>query len=198
MPPAKGDLTATKAILGLFVSEPSTAMNIKARLRREYPHAGWSPSIVNTTIPSLVDQKFIVLVRAGSKPSEHFYEATDSGVAEFKRWMAESPRAPEPLRDPFLVWIRHSTEDELPKLITLAREQEEEASVELEKARERLNRERERGNLDSADWNGRVRYMVLSRMALAWNSRVELAKDLRLNLRQGYDKHMRMPGDDDA
>ncbi len=201
MPPAKGELTATKAILGLFVTEPSTTKNIRARLRREFPHAVWSASIVSTTIPALVGQGLIVLVREGSKPSEHFYEATEKGIAEFRRWMAESPRAPSPLRDSFVVWIANSKEDELPELLTAVREKEEEAYAELDAAQRRLRIERDLGSLGRAngsDWNGRMRYAVLSHMAAAWNARVELAKNMRLNLTQGHHRHKRLPQDDDA
>jgi DNA-binding PadR family transcriptional regulator len=194
MPPPKGDLTATKAILGMFLDGPSTTKNIKARLRREHPHGAWSTSIVNTTIPALVKQKLIMCVFEGSKPAEHCYEITKKGIDEFRAWMAEASRAPPPLRDPFLVWIGNSTEDELPLLIATARQHEETAQVAFDKAQERLNIERERGNLgpaDGSDYNGLIRNAILSQRVEDWNSRVELAKHLRLNLTQGHDKHRR-------
>lgn len=200
MPPPKGELPAIKAILGLFVAEPSTGKNIKARLRREHPNASWSPSIVNQTIPVLVERKLIVCVRKGAKADQHFYRATRAGVEDFKSWMAVTPRAPLPLRDSFVVWMDHSTEEELPELLTAAREQEETALAELDHAQMRLNAERERGHFgpaDGSDWNGRVRYAILSRRVMVLNCRAELAKDLRLNLTQGHDLHKRMPGDDD-
>jgi DNA-binding PadR family transcriptional regulator len=201
MPTPRGDLPATKAILGLFVAEPSTAKNVKARLRREHPKAAWSRSIVNTTVRALVEQDLIVLVHKGRKPDMHFYEATDKGITEFRRWLAEEARAPVPLRDAFIVWMDHSTEDELPELLTVAREQEETALGELDKAQERMNVERERGRLgpaDGSDWNGRMRYAVLSRRVKLCNAQAELAKDFRLNLMQGYHMHRQMPEDDDG
>jgi DNA-binding PadR family transcriptional regulator len=198
MPPPQGELTATKAILGLFIAEPSTTQNIKIRLRREFPTAGWSRSIVNKTVPALVRQGLIVMVSEGSKPSEHFYEATVKGVDEFERWLAETPAAPAPLRDSFLIWLANSTEEALPRMLSIARKQEEAADVELQRARQRLNHERDLGSLDPADWNGRVQYTVLSLMALTWNFRVECAKSVRLNLTQGHNRHMRLPDDNDA
>lgn len=198
MPPPKGELTAAKAILGLFIAEPSTTENIKARLRREFPTAGWGPSLVNTTVPALVEQGLIVMVREGSKPSEHFYEASEKGIEEFARWLAGVMGAPPLLRDSFVIWLANSTEEDLPRMLTIARRQEEAADIELQKAQRRLNNERDLGRLDPADWNGRARYTVLSLMALAWNFRVEFARSVRLNLTQGHNMHTRLPEDDDA
>lgn len=189
------------AILGLFIEEPSTTENIKLRLRRRYPHAAWSASIVNTTVPALVNQRLIVRVREGKKASEHFHEATDRGIAEFAQWMAESQRAPVPLRDPFLVWLENSTEADLPALLSTARRQEEIAVAEHEMAQRRLNRKRDLGNLGPADgsnWNGRVQYAILSHMAAWWDTQAQLAKNLRLNLTQGRDRHKRELGGEDA
>lgn len=198
MPPPKGELTATKAILGLFVAEPSTCQNIKTRLRSEYPTAKWSPSIVNITIPALVKQGLIVMLSEGSKPSEHFYKATEKGIDEFARWLTETLPGPAPLRDSFLVWLANSTEESLPRMLTIARKQEIAAEAELLKAQQRLNNERSLGGLDPAEWSGRARYTVLSLMVLTWNFRVEFAKSMRLNLTQGHNRHMRLPDDDDA
>jgi DNA-binding PadR family transcriptional regulator len=198
MPPPRGELTAAKAILGLFVAEPSTTKNIKTRLRREFPTARWSPSIVNNTVPALVRQGLIVMVLEGSKPSEHFYEATEKGVDEFARWLVETPAAPAPLRDAFLFWLANSTEEDLPRMLSFARKQEGAAEIELQKARQRLNHERDLGTLDAADWNGRAQYTVLALTALTWNFRVEFAKIVRLSLTQGHNMHTRLPDDDDA
>jgi DNA-binding PadR family transcriptional regulator len=192
MPPPKGQLSASMAILSLFVSEPSTAKNITSRLRREFPNDAWSPSIVNTTIPNLVEQGVIVRVREGRKPSEHFYEATDEGISECRRELAKSSRAVPQLRDPFLVWFAHSTEDELDRLLTVAREREETAIKQIETARLRLNIERDIGNLgpaDGSDWSGWARYTVLNYRIKALNYEARLAKSLRLSLTQGHDLH---------
>lgn len=199
MPPAKGDLHAIKAILGLFVIEPSTPANVKARLRREFPHAAWSRGIVNTSVVSLERKREIELLQEGSKPSENFYRATDLGVREFKRWMVESARAPAPLRDSLLFWIAHSSPRDLPLLLSVARAREEVALAEEAEAQRRLNAERARGRLGSADgsdWAGRIRYMVLSHAVEAWSCEVQLAKSVRLNLTQGTDMHEALPLDD--
>jgi DNA-binding PadR family transcriptional regulator len=196
MPPAKGDLHAIKAILGLFVIEPGTPDNVKARLRREYPHAAWSRGIVYTSVASLLRKREIERVHEGFKPSQHFYRATDLGVREFKRWMVESSHAPAPLRDSFLLWIAHSTERDLPLLLSIARMQEEGALVEEAEAQRRLNAARRLGDLgpaDGSDWNGRVHYTVLSHAVKAWNCRAQLAKSIRLNLTQGTDMHEAIP-----
>lgn len=198
MPPPKGELTATKAILGLFVAEPSTCQNIKTRLRLQFPTARWSPSIVNTTIPALVRQELIVMLSEGSKPSEHLYKATEKGIDEFARWLADTAPGPAPLRDSFLVWLANSTEESLSRMLTLARKQEVAAEAELLKAQQRLNNERSLGGLDPAEWSGRAQYTILSLTALTWNFRVEFAKSLRLNLTQGQNRHARLPDDDDA
>ncbi len=199
MPPAKGDLHAIKVVLGLFVIEPGTPENVKARMRREFPHAVWSRGIVNTSVASLLRKREIERVCEGRKPSQHFYRVTDLGAREFKRWMVESARAPAPLRDSFLLWITHSTERDLPLLLSIARAQEEAALAEEAEAQKRLNAERGRGRLgpaDGSDWNGRIRYTVLSHAVEAWSYRARLAKSIRLNLTQGTDIHEAIPLDD--
>jgi DNA-binding PadR family transcriptional regulator len=200
MPPAKGDLSALMAILSLLVGGPESRSGIRSRLRREFPSGNWSRSIVDSSLPSLLEKGSVVLVGSGEEPSEEIYEASARGVDEFREWMRGSARAPLPLRDSFLLWIEHSTEAELPSLIQAAREMEEAAKAEFDEARRRLNSERVLGNLgppDGSDWTGRMRYAVLSETVVIWHQRAARLKSLRLRLSQGYSKHAEIPVDDD-
>ncbi len=201
MPPAKGSLAANKAILSLFLAGPETHSNIKARLRREYGDARWSRSIVNSSIPALAEQGHVRLLREGEKRADDLYEITKQGVGEFRRYMRESPRAPAPLREPLQLWIEHSTPDELPVLLSVIRETELAASSELEAAQLRLHNDRALGKLgpkDGSDWNGRMRYAVLSDRVLYWQQRVERCMGLRQMLTGGRNMHSRRPAADHA
>ena len=75
--PPKGNLAAIKVILSLLLDGPETHASIKKRLRREYPHAGWSRSIVNVSLPALVAQGLIVLIGSGERRGDDLYEITD-------------------------------------------------------------------------------------------------------------------------
>jgi DNA-binding PadR family transcriptional regulator len=199
MPPAKGNLAAIKAILGLFLDGPETQGNIRARMRREYTDAHWSRSIVDAGIPALVAQGLIALIASGERPKENVYEITAEGIAEFKRWIRESPRAPMPMREPLQLWIEHSTPDELPVLLAVIKETEEAAFAEVRAAQRRINSDRTMGKLgppDSSEWNGRLRYAILSDKVLYWQQRAARCKNLRKILQGGHNMHEREPAGD--
>jgi DNA-binding PadR family transcriptional regulator len=198
-PPPKGNLAAIKAILSLFLDGPDTHAGIKDRLRREFPHASWSRSIVNSSLPALVTQGLIVLIASGEQRGEDLYEITEAGIADFRRWMREAPRSTGPLREPLQVWIEHSTPDELPHVLAVVRETEREATKKVAEAQKHLNSERTLGRLgpaDGSDYPGRVRYAMLTDTVKYWEARVNRCKVLRMNLRGGRDMHTRRPVDD--
>ncbi len=199
MPPAKGNLAAIKAILSLFLDGPETQANIRARLRKEYAHANWSRSIVDAAIPALLGQGLITLIASGERPADSIYQITDNGVEAFKRYIRDTPRAPVPMRDPLQLWIEHSTRDELPVLLAVIKETERAATDEVDAAQKRINSERVLGRLgpsDGSDWNGRVRYALLSDRVRYWQARVARCIHLRKDLIEGRNMHRRSSGDD--
>lgn len=197
--PPKGNLTAIKVILSLLLDGPETHANITKRLRREYPHAGWSRSIVYASLPALVAQGLIVLIGQGDRRGDDLYEITDAGIAEFERWARETSRSVGPLRDPLQGWIENAKPEELPAVIATVRTVELEATTKVSEAQAHLNSERQLGRLgprDGSDYEGRLRYAVLADSVLYWEQRVTRYKVLRENLRGNRDKHRRRPADD--
>jgi DNA-binding PadR family transcriptional regulator len=197
--PPKGNLAAIKVILSLLLDGPETHANIKKRLRHEYPHASWSRSIVNVSLPALVAQGLIVLIGSGARRGEDLYEITEDGLAEFRRWARETSRSVGPLRDPLQGWIANSKPEELPRVIATVREVELEASEELFAAQQRLNSERTLGRCgpsDGSDYQGRVHYAILMDSVKYWEQRITRCKQLRQNLRGNHNLHQRRPADD--
>jgi DNA-binding PadR family transcriptional regulator len=198
MPPVKGNLAATQAILSLFLDGPDTLRSVRRRLRQEYADARWSRTIVDSSIPALVAQGLLGLIETGAKPGDSLFEITEQGVSEFKKWMRESPRAPAPIREPLQLWIEHSTPDELPALLAVIRESETAVGHEIEVAKRRFDAEWRRGRFgpaDSSDWNGRIRYAIFGDKVLYWNHRLERLKHLRKILKGDRDKHRRTPAE---
>jgi DNA-binding PadR family transcriptional regulator len=197
MPPPKGHLSAYQAVLSLFAAGPETQSNIRRRLREEYESANWSRSVVDAAVPALVAQGLLVLVTAGTKPAESVYEITADGIEAFNRHLRDTPRVPEPLRDPLQLWIEHSTRAELPVILAVIKENETVARKEVDAAQKRLNSERTLGRLGPAngsDWNGRVRNTVLSDRVRYWQGRVARCINLRRDLMGGHNLHR--PADD--
>jgi hypothetical protein len=201
MPPSsKGNLAATKAILSLFADGPDTHAGVKVRLRLAFPHASWSRSIVNNTLPALVTQGHLLLVEPGKTRGDDLYEITEAGMAEFRRWMREAPRSTGPMREPLELWIEHSSPEELPRVLAVVSENEQEAAQKANEAYKRLNRERALGRLgpaDGSDYRGRVRYAMLANTVRYWEQRVDRCKTLRMDLRADRDLHRRRPTKDD-
>jgi DNA-binding PadR family transcriptional regulator len=197
--PSKGNLSAIKVVLSLLLDGPATHASIKKRLRLEYPHADWSRSIVNVSLPALVAQGLIVLIGSGARRGDDLYEITDDGIVEFRQWAREAGRAVGPLRDALQGWIENSNPEELPRVIATVREVELEASAKLSEAQAFLNSERQLGRCgppDGSDYQGRVHYAVLMDSVKYWDQRVARCKLLRANLRGNRDLHLRRPADD--
>ncbi len=202
MAPAKGDLTASMAILGLLIQQPDTPSHVRTRLAREFPHGRWSRSIAYNDVRSLVRQGLIRQIRAGEKHSEDIYEVTSEGRAALKEWVSDAAKAPRPVRDAMLLWLEHSDESELPELLQVVREVEEIARAEFEAAQTRLNTERTLGNLgpaDGSDWHGRMRDAVLSELVLMCGERARRLMRLRQKLlNQGRELHTQAAADGDG
>jgi len=194
--PPKGHLAAIKAILSLLLDGPETQENIKKRLRREHPHAGWNRSIVNVSLPPLVAQGLIVLIGAGKRREDDLYEITEAGIADCRQSARDASLSVGPLREPLELWIEHSTPDEQPQIIAHIRKLELEVNSELSAAQARLNRERQLGRCgprNGSDYQGRAHYAVLMSRVTYWRQREALYKQLRADLRGDHDLHHRRP-----
>jgi DNA-binding PadR family transcriptional regulator len=202
MAPAKGDLTASMAILGLLIQQPDTPSRIRTRLACEFPHGRWSRSIAYNDVPSLARQGLIRRIREGEKRSEDIYEVTPDGRAALREWVGDAAKAPPPVRDAMLLWLEHSDESELPEILQVVHEVEEAARAEFEAAQTRLNTERALGNLgpaDGSDWHGRMRDAVLSELVLMCGERARRLKRLRQKLlNHGREMHTQVAEDGDG
>jgi DNA-binding PadR family transcriptional regulator len=196
--PPKGNLAAIKVILSLLRDGPETHANIKERLSLEYPHAGWSRSIVNVSLPALVAQGLVVLIGSGARRRDDLYEITEEGIAECQRSGPEAARSVGPLRDPLQGWIENSKPEELPRVISTVRKVELQASAELSKAQARLNSERILGRCNGSDHQGRMHYAILMDSVIYWKQRVDRCKTLRAHLRGKRDLHERRPERDNG
>ena len=199
--PPKGNLSAIKVVLSLLLDGPETHASIKKRLRREYPHAGWSRSIVNVSLPALVAQGLIILIGSGDRRGDDLYEITGDGIAEFQRWASETSRSVGPLRESLQSWIENSKPEELPRVIATVRGVELEANAKLSEAQRFLNSERHLGRCgpaDGSDHQGRVHYSILMDSVIYWEQRVARSKYLRENLRGNRNLHQRRPERDDG
>lgn len=197
--PPKGNLVAIKAILSLLLDGPETHANIRKRLRRKYPHADWSRSIVNVSLPALVAQGLIVLIGSGERRGDDLYEITEEGVADCRRSVREQSRSVGPLREPLESWIENSTPEELPRIIANIRALELEATQKQSEAQAHLNSERQLGRCgppNGSDHRGRAHYAILLDRVTHWRQRAERYKKLRANLRGNHDLHQRRPADD--
>jgi DNA-binding PadR family transcriptional regulator len=199
MAPAKGDLTASMAILGLLSEQSDTPSHVRARLAREFPHGRWSRSIAYNDVKNLARQGLIRRIQAGERHSEDVYEVTPEGRGALKEWVRDAAKAPPPLRDAMLLWLERSDESELPEILRVIREVEETARAEFEAAQTRLNTERALGNLgpaDGSDWHGRMRDAVLSELVLICGERARRLKRLRQKLlNQSRELHPAADGD---
>jgi DNA-binding PadR family transcriptional regulator len=197
--PPKGTLAAIKVILSFLLDGPETHENIKKRLRREYPHANWSRSVVNVSLPALVAQGLIVLIGSGARRGDDLYEITEEGIADCRRSAPEASRSVGPLREPLEIWIENSKPEELPRIIATIKALEREASDKQSDAQMRLNSERQLGRCGPSNgsaYQGRAHYAVLLDNVMYWRQRAERYKQLRASLRGSHDLHQRRPADD--
>jgi DNA-binding PadR family transcriptional regulator len=197
--PPKGNLAAIKVILSLLLDGPETHANIRRRLRRDYPHAKWTRSIVNVSLPALVAQGLIVLISSGTRRADDLYEITDAGIADCRRSARAAAQSVGPLREPLESWIENSKPEELPRIIATIRGLELEATSKQSEAQKRLNSERQLGRCgpsNGSDYRGRAHYAILLDQVTYWRLNAARYKQLRANLLGHHDLHQRQPADD--
>lgn len=177
-------------------------MHIRARLEVEHPEEEWSRSVAYKNPVQLAEQGLIQLVAEGSQKSEDIYELTDAGLVELRRWAEEIAREPPPARDGMLLWIEHADESEIPKILEVLREQEEEACEARDAAQQKLNKERRLGTFgstDSSEFRGLMRYVVQRQAVTSRSARVdELKKTRQMLEKRGPGLLLEEPEESDA
>ncbi|HEY2202386.1 MAG TPA: hypothetical protein VGH56_10875 [Solirubrobacteraceae bacterium] len=179
--PRTGDLSASKAVLGLLVEQPDTVAGVGVRLAQRFPHARWSRSAVYTNLPSLVKQQHVRLVKEGHKPALNRYEATATGVAHFRGWLRESATVPPVLRDALQGKLEFSQREDLLALIETVRQEEEACGQKYAAAHRRFRKARElshRPTEQATDWEEMVRRVQVADEAKVWGLQVRRLQDL--------------------
>lgn len=114
------------AVLGLLIERPGYGYELIQRLGQRI--GGWQPSmtVVYPTLRSLSQDQ---LIRRRDEPASHrsvvWYEATEAGVAEFHEWM-HAPSELAPVREELMVKVALAQIPDLPRVIELTRELEQE------------------------------------------------------------------------
>jgi DNA-binding PadR family transcriptional regulator len=96
------------AILGLLNYSDMHGYRIKEHIEKNFGHM-WSINFgqIYPNLKELENGGFINMLEAtpseNGGPQKKLYSITKKGINEFTRWLAESPRKPMLIRDPFLL-----------------------------------------------------------------------------------------------
>ena len=96
------------AILGLLNYSDMHGYRIKEHIEKNFSHM-WSANFgqIYPNLKDLEEEGFInmleVALSEDGGPHKKMYSITKKGIDEFSRWLAESPRKPMLIRDPFLI-----------------------------------------------------------------------------------------------
>jgi PadR family transcriptional regulator, regulatory protein AphA len=96
------------AILGLLNYSDMHGYRIKEHIEKNFGHM-WSINFgqIYPNLKELESDGFINMLEATASenggPQKKLYSITKRGINEFTRWLAESPRKPMLIRDPFLL-----------------------------------------------------------------------------------------------
>jgi len=110
------------AVLGLVIERPGYGYQLAVRLQERCGSWRWEPSGVYGALDSLSDDGYVVGVRekgsgqSGRAAPRLVYEATPSGVAFFRDWMAEAS-TPSPVRQELDLKILFCEPAGLPQII---------------------------------------------------------------------------------
>ncbi|HVR04437.1 MAG TPA: hypothetical protein VMS02_00230 [Solirubrobacteraceae bacterium] len=181
-----GDLEAPMAVLGLLIEQPDTGSGLAVRLDELFPRARWPRNVVHNTVPGLLRQGLIRVTsrHASDTVSPNGYEATEDGVAEFRRWIRASAALPPMLRDELQGKLEFSTEDDLRVLVDELSVLETACAAEFATARnlqDQASRMRQRMAKHGRrpDWARRIRELRLADEAIVWGQRGTRLKEVR-------------------
>jgi DNA-binding PadR family transcriptional regulator len=130
-------MSAKNAVLGLVIERPGYGYELARRLQERFGSSGFAPTGVYSALDQLSSDE---LVRsAGSRGDavneraapRTIYEATPKGVDRFEEWMLGGSSL-APVRDELYMKIALSRPHNLPRLIELARAQEQACLARLE------------------------------------------------------------------
>jgi DNA-binding PadR family transcriptional regulator len=129
-------LSTKHVVLGLMIDRPSYGYRLQQQIGERLGFLGLAESAVYKTIERLEEDGWVEEVgerqvgRTRRGVPRVLYHATDEGVAQFKRWMAE-PSDRTVLRDELQAKLVLSDPDDLPRLVEMAEAQARECLAEL-------------------------------------------------------------------
>jgi DNA-binding PadR family transcriptional regulator len=140
-------MSAKNAVLGLVIERPGYGYDLARRLQERFGSSGFAPTGVYSALDQLSAEALVH--SAGSRADatneraapRTIYEATPKGVDRFEEWMLGCSSL-APVRDELYMKIALSKPQNLPRLIELARTQEEDCLARLEGLRQPTSRSR--------------------------------------------------------
>jgi DNA-binding PadR family transcriptional regulator len=133
-------MSAKHAVLGLVIERPGYGYDLARRLRERFGSSRFAPTGVYSALDQLSAEGLVQAAGSLSGDAAEraaprtIYEATDSGREQFDQWMRSST-SPAHVRDELNMKLALSRPCDLPPLIELAREQEEQCLARLEALR---------------------------------------------------------------
>ncbi|MGA9876389.1 MAG: PadR family transcriptional regulator [Solirubrobacteraceae bacterium] len=131
-------MSAKHAVLGLVIERPSYGYDLARRLQERFGSSGFALTGVYSALDQLSSDAFVRSAGSRSDGSNEraaprmIYEATPKGMDHFEEWMLGGSSL-APVRDELYMKIALSKPHNLPRLIELARAQEEECLTRLER-----------------------------------------------------------------
>ena len=172
------------AILGLLNYSDMHGYRIKEHIEKNFGHM-WSINFgqIYPNLKDLEEEGFINMLEVAPSenggPQKKLYSITEKGIDEFSRWLAESPKKPMLIRDPFLLkfaFFGFGKDDQAMKKIL----DEQIENFEVQLKRRQINRKR---------WERQGVYVRLlaelgvtqNEMYLEWlrHARTEIEKSLK-------------------
>lgn len=123
-------MSAKNAVLGLVIERPGYGYDLARRLQARFGSSGFAPTGVYSALDQLSSDALVRSVGSRTSAAHEraaprtIYEATSKGVDHFEDWML-SGSSLAPVRDELYMKIALSKPHNMPRLIELARSQEE-------------------------------------------------------------------------
>jgi hypothetical protein len=183
--PRTGEMSSSMAVLGLVIQRPDTIAGVAFRLSETFPRAYWSPGAAHSNMPNLAKQGLLHVVQKGPEPTLDRYEATATGIAEFRRWMVRSTSLPPASRDGLQARLEFIELGEPAALVEMVRESQRRCRLEYAEAHKRwkafmnLRPHRERDDLESQQaLNHELRGIQLMDEVMLWGTQAKRLTNL--------------------
>jgi hypothetical protein len=178
------DLPAHMAVLGLVIEQPNqTVSHIAQALDERFQRARFVQSTAHGTLPQMARGRSVRVrctYRApGDERSMDRYAPTERGLKIFHAWMFQPPGGVPAIREALYGRIELARLAHLPRLISIAREEERIATDLYAAASERVRKHEIRRRSGAArttpgDYERKIRETLLYVDPLHWSSRAEL------------------------